>query len=119
MNRGERSVRSALISFSYQAICSLTLFYHVHLQGNSQNDEMIPWLARVSKNSTCFTDPIVNFTVIHFKRKVMKIVFDGTEFEIKKNLLKYGKDKKSFYYLGIYFVADEQASYGGLIGENE
>jgi len=98
-------------------VTPLTITVKRKAKGNSQNGEMIPWLARVSKNSTCFTDPIVNFTVIHFKRKVMKIVFDGTEFEIKKNLLKYGKDKKSFYYLGIYFVADEQASYGGLIGE--
>ena len=48
----------------------------------------------------------------------MMVVFDGTVFEIKKNLLKYGKDKKSFYYLGIYFSPDEESFYGGLIGEN-
>jgi len=79
--------------------------------------DAIPWLARVSKNSTCFSEPAVNFTVVHFKRKVMMVVFDGTVFEIKKNLLKYGKDKRNFYYLGIYFSPNEESSYGGLIGE--
>jgi len=76
------------------------------------------WRKSVSKwHSTLFADPSVDLSVVHFSRKVMKISFQGTDFEIKKNLLKYGKSKKDFFYLGIYFSPNEGTTYGGIIGE--
>jgi len=76
------------------------------------------WRKSVPKHhSTLFADPSVDLSVVHFRRKVMKISFQGTDFEIKKNLLKYGKSKKDFFYLGIYLSPNEGTTYGGIIGE--
>merc|ERR1711990_158729 len=44
------------------------------------------WRKSVPKHhSTLFADPSVDLSVVHFRRKVMKISFQGTDFEIKKN----------------------------------
>merc|ERR1711915_477988 len=63
----------------------------------------------------------VNITVVHWKRKIMKIETPGGQFYIKKNLLKYKHNsttpKESFHYLGIYLKQNNASAYGGLIGE--
>lgn len=85
----------------------------------SGNIEVSPWRHNVWKShSTFFADEAQNMTVVHYKRKVIKIALSETVFEIKKNLLRYNEHKDKFYYLGIYLMAAKNETYGGLIGES-
>jgi len=79
---------------------------------------VLPWRHWVShSNPTFFGDVDQDFSVVHFKRKVIKISYRGSEFEVKKNLLRFGAEKSDFFYLGIYLTKDIEATYGGIIGE--
>merc|ERR1711962_1820533 len=50
------------------------------------------WRKSVPKHhSTLFADPSVDLSVVHFRRKVMKISFQGTDFELEKKGV-YRKD---------------------------
>lgn len=85
----------------------------------SGKSEVSPWRHNVWKShSTFFADEAQNMTVVHWKRKVIKIALGETVFEVKKNLLRYGAHKDNFYYLGIYLMAAKNETYGGLIGES-
>merc|ERR1712243_131960 len=81
-----------------------------------------PWLRMVPHgHSLVYKKSNLNISVVHWKRKIMKIDTPGGQFYIKKNLLKYKHNsttpKESFHYLGIYLKQNNASAYGGLIGE--
>jgi hypothetical protein len=89
-----------------------------------QLDEMtkvIQWPPRVVlRKFKSFVDSDRDITIIHYKRKVMKISTPAGDFYIKRNLLRYRLEKdapkENFYYLGIY-LKEKDAEFGGIIGE--
>jgi len=70
-------------------------------------------------NPTFYSDAAENLSVVHWRRKVIQVTFDGAKFQIMKKLLRYGaKPKKDFFYLGIYLIeSGAGVKYGGVIGE--
>jgi len=83
--------------------------------------EVVPWHSWVSKGRPVFYADD-RLEIVHWKRKVIRVNFDGTRFEIKRNLLKYGVKKgviRNFDFLGIYLEnEDPSITYGGIIGES-
>jgi len=92
--------------------------YYVQVLNGTIRGRHMPWRSHVVKHhSTFYSDPESDFHVHHHKRKVVLVSFQGSQFIINKSLLKYGKEKKKFFYLGIYLEANEGTTYGGVIGE--
>jgi len=83
--------------------------------------EIQPWHPWVSKSHPVFYAD-GRLQIVHWKRKVIRVNFEGTTFEIKRNLLKYGVKKgvkADFFYMGIYLEKeDPMATYGGIIGDS-
>jgi len=80
--------------------------------------QTFPWRRNVLRSHpTFFADEAQNFTVEHWQRKVVKVTIGDSIFEVKKNYLRYGREKKDFYFLGIYLVGHKSETFGGLIGE--
>jgi len=80
--------------------------------------EAKPWHTWVSKvNPVFYADD--RLEIVHWKRKVIRVNFDGTTFKIKRNLLKYSAKVVDFFYLGIYLEKeDPMVHYGGIIGDS-
>ena len=80
----------------------------------------MPWHPWVSKARPVFYADD-RLEIVHWKRKVIRVNFDGTRFEIKRNLLKYGVKKgvkRNFDFLGIYLEKEDPSiTYGGIIGK--
>jgi len=93
----------------------------VTIRSGAVTSEVVPWHPWVSKARPVFYAD-ERLEIVHWKRKVIRVNFDGTRFEIKRNLLRYGVKKgvkTDFFYLGIYLEKeDPSVTYGGIIGES-
>jgi len=82
--------------------------------GQKQIKPWHPWVSHV--HPIFYSDDALE--IVHWQRKVIRVNFEGTQFQIKRNLLKYGADKRDFFYLGIYMEkASDSAFYGGIFGD--
>jgi len=93
----------------------------VTIHNGAVTSEVVPWHPWVSKAHPVFYADD-RLEIVHWKRKVIRVNFDGTRFEIKRNLLKYGVKKgvkRNFDFLGIYLEKeDPSVTYSGIIGES-
>jgi len=91
---------------------------NVAVEGASEVVPWHPWVSRV--RPVFYSDD--RLEIVHWKRKVIRVNFEGTRFEIKRNLLKYGVKKgvkADFFYLGIYLEKEDPlVTYGGIIGDS-